>query len=678
MTGKTAPTRRCRAGRGGCGCGCRRWASRLGVLAATLGPVPRVLLRDTDPVTGPGRMVRPGSAEMPAPGTRSSADRLQLLGEVARGGMGAILKGRDIDLGRDLAIKVLLEQHLKSPELIRRFVEEAQIAGQLQHPGIVPIYELGVMADRRPYIAMKLVKGQTLASLLDERSSARFDRTRLLAIFEQVCLTMAYAHARGVIHRDLKPSNVMVGSFGEVQVMDWGLAKVLPQGGVSDDATAGRVAHETVIQTARSGGNADASLAGSIMGTPAYMPPEQAGGAVERLDERADVFALGSMLCEILSGRPAYTGRSSAEIQRKAALGNLGEAFGRLDAAEVDAELSALAKECLASEPEDRPRDAGVVAGRLRTYLASLDERMNQARLAEAAASARAEEAKQTAAAAEGRARAERRARWLTAGLAAAVLALGGLGAGGYTWVENQRAGRRTTTARAVHAALEQAVRLQGEARAAAGRDVSRWVAALAQVERTDDLVKQGDADAPLRGQVEAVRGDIRAAAPRPRTRRDGWRPTGPCSKAWRACAAGWPTTGTGSGPTPATPPRSARRGSTSMRPSRSRPGRGSPRGTVPVELAGYLDHWAHVRRETNAPPASWQRLVAAARAADPDPWRDKLRAHVAHRDPAAAEVFCKLADDPATLEAQPTASVLLLALQLKDLLNDRARPNAC
>ena len=168
--------------------------------------------------------------------------------------MGAILKGRDIDLGRDLAIKVLLEQHVKSPELIRRFVEEAQISGQLQHPGIVPIYELGVMGDRRPYIAMKLVKGQTLASLLDDRSSAAADRTRLLGIFEHVCLTMAYAHARGVIHRDLKPSNVMVGSFGEVQVMDWGLAKVLPQGGVADDATAGRVEHETVIQTARSGG----------------------------------------------------------------------------------------------------------------------------------------------------------------------------------------------------------------------------------------------------------------------------------------------------------------------------------------------------------------------------------------------------------------------------------------
>ena len=113
------------------------------------------------------RMVHPGSPEMPSAGDRSG--RLQLLGEIARGGMGAVLKGRDTDLGRDLAVKVLLESHRDKPDLIRRFIEEAQIGGQLQHPGIVPIYELGTFADRRPYFAMKLVKGRTLASLLDER-----------------------------------------------------------------------------------------------------------------------------------------------------------------------------------------------------------------------------------------------------------------------------------------------------------------------------------------------------------------------------------------------------------------------------------------------------------------------------------------------------------------------------
>ena len=156
--------------------------------------------------------------------------RYQFLGEIARGGMGAVLKGRDADLGRDLAIKVLLAEYHDDPEVVRRFVEEAQIGGQLQHPGIVPVYELGQFADRRPFFTMKLVQGSTLAALFRSRSTPADDLQRFLGIFEQVCQTMAYAHARGVIHRDLKPSNVMVGSFGEVQVMDWGLAKVLPEG----------------------------------------------------------------------------------------------------------------------------------------------------------------------------------------------------------------------------------------------------------------------------------------------------------------------------------------------------------------------------------------------------------------------------------------------------------------
>ncbi len=222
--------------------------------------------------------------------------------------------------------------------MVRRFVEEAQIGGQLQHPGIVPIYELGAFADRRPFFSMKLVKGHTLAGLLADRDQPSDGLPRFLAIFESIAQTVAYAHARGVIHRDLKPSNVMVGNFGEVQVMDWGLAKVLPRGGVVDDATAGRdvtPVEETVIATARSGSDADSDLsrAGSVLGTPSYMAPEQARGEVAAVDERADVFALGSILCEILTGRPAFSGRTSGDIQRRAARGDLADALapaGRL------------------------------------------------------------------------------------------------------------------------------------------------------------------------------------------------------------------------------------------------------------------------------------------------------------------------------------------------------------
>src|SRR5262249_37574687 len=149
--------------------------------------------------------------------------------------------------------------------------------------------------DRRPFFTMKLVKGQTFAALLQARKDPADERPRFLGIFEAVCQTMAYAHTRGVIHRDLKPSNIMVGSFGEVQVMGRGVAKFLPRGGVGDDAPAGKEdAQETVIATARSGAGSELSQAGSVLGTPAYMAPEQARGEIDRLDERADVFALGS------------------------------------------------------------------------------------------------------------------------------------------------------------------------------------------------------------------------------------------------------------------------------------------------------------------------------------------------------------------------------------------------
>ena len=339
----------------------------LDAIAATIGAVPRVLLRDTGPGEAPGPILRPERQAGEIVSIRYRID-----GEIARGGMGAVLKGRDPDLDRDVALKVLLEDHRDNPEMICRFVEEAQIGGQLQHPGIVPIYELGTFADRRPFFSMKLVKGrhpapQVLKPTMKGQAGPRSTVPALeyLPIFEAVCQTVAYAHARGVIHRDLKPSNVMVGSFGEVQVMDWGLAKVLPRGGSVDDAHAGKHRHqETVIATARSGRRSGSSRAGSVMGTPSYMAPEQARGEIDQIDERADVFALGSILCEILTGDPAFLGRSAGEILRKAALGETADALDRLGACGADSELVDLTRNCLAREPEDRPNDAAIVAER--------------------------------------------------------------------------------------------------------------------------------------------------------------------------------------------------------------------------------------------------------------------------------------------------------------------------
>ena len=189
----------------------------------TFTDIPRVHLRDAEPVTGPEPVVRPSSTEMPDPSERLA--RLQLLGEVARGGMGVIIKGRDSGPrprpGRQgPAQRAASRESRPDPPVQSRRPRSSRAV--LQHPGVVPVYELGTLADHRPYFAMKLIKGRTLAALLAERAGPAEDQPRLLGIFEQVCLTMAYAHVRGVIHRDVNPSNIMVGSFGEVQVMDLG------------------------------------------------------------------------------------------------------------------------------------------------------------------------------------------------------------------------------------------------------------------------------------------------------------------------------------------------------------------------------------------------------------------------------------------------------------------------
>src|SRR5215469_4874441 len=198
--------------------------SVLSGLRDSLGDLRPVLLKEAAGESA--HIVKPKSDAMPSP--EQTGDRYQLSGEIARGGMGAVLRGRDVDLGRDLAVKVLLEKHTNRPEVARRFLEEAQIGGQLQHPGVVPVYDIGRFGER-PFFTMKLVKGQTLAHLLAARADPSQERPRLLGIALKVCETLAYAHAHRLIHRDLKPANVMVGAFGEVQVMDWELAKLLDE-----------------------------------------------------------------------------------------------------------------------------------------------------------------------------------------------------------------------------------------------------------------------------------------------------------------------------------------------------------------------------------------------------------------------------------------------------------------
>ena len=236
-----------------------------------------------------------------------SAARYVLGEEIAHGGMGAVHRATDTAIGREVAVKVLLDKYAPTSGTARRFHDEARITGQLQHPNIPAVHDLGTLPDGRPFLVMKLIKGATLDRLLEARPEPSADRGRFLAVFEAVCQAVAYAHAHQVVHRDLKPANVMVGAFGEVQVMDWGLAKVIdptrPEAARPpdpDETWATRIVPTRDVDSA--------TEAGSVLGTPAFMPPEQAAGAVDLIGPRTDVFGLGALLCVILTGRPPVPG----------------------------------------------------------------------------------------------------------------------------------------------------------------------------------------------------------------------------------------------------------------------------------------------------------------------------------------------------------------------------------
>ncbi|MBX3400979.1 MAG: tetratricopeptide repeat protein [Gemmataceae bacterium] len=280
--------------------------------------------------------------------------------EVARGGMGCVYAARDRVLDRDVAIKTLLAR-----ANAERFVVESKIAAQLQHPGIPPVHALGTLDDGTPYLVMKLIRGRTLAALMKD---PEWDRSSFGSIFESIAQAVAAAHERRIIHRDLKPSNVMVGAFGETQVMDWGLAKRL------GDAETG--AGEAEGATA-----AQATVAGHAMGTPAYMPPEQARGEIERIDERADVFGLGAILCALLTGHPPFSGNTVRDTIARAVAGDLSDADRRLDACGADPEWTRLARHCLRADPAERPRNAGEVARMVREIRVAADERARRAEL---------------------------------------------------------------------------------------------------------------------------------------------------------------------------------------------------------------------------------------------------------------------------------------------------------
>ncbi len=293
--------------------------------------------------------------------------------EIARGGMGTILRAVDCDIRREVAVKYLLDQ--TNAQKKARFVEEAQITGQLEHPNIVPIHELGVDKQKRLFFAMKMVKGKSLAQVLDElrqgpkTAEKDYSLGQLLNILVDVCNALAYAHSRQVVHRDLKPANIMLGDFGEVYVMDWGLAKVVPgvgqvPGAVAPAATlalptqsgTGCGSRASKVVTSREP-EADLTQEGTVLGTPVYMPPEQATGNLMAIDQRSDVYSLGAILYEMLALQPPVEKEGGyLAILMRVMQGEIVPPEQRNSgrAGKIPKELSAIAMKALAKAPQDR------------------------------------------------------------------------------------------------------------------------------------------------------------------------------------------------------------------------------------------------------------------------------------------------------------------------------------
>jgi serine/threonine protein kinase len=341
---------------------------------------------------------------------------LEQSGWPKEGGMGVVWLARELQFQRLVAVKVMKAGDSADRHRVRLFLDEARITAQLAHPSMVPVHAMGQHPDGRPYYAMKLVEGKTLAEILQGASDIASRRTELLQVFARVCEALAFAHRKGVLHLDLKPSNIMVGAHNEVQVMDWGIAKLLDesegQPGICEPlAFAYR---KGVFHRDQKPRNVLVSAAGEELGTDwglaklldkrgdqrrvagtwPYMPPEQATGRMEEVDRRSDVFGLGAILCAILTSKPPYADPTPEVVMRQAGEADLVDAYMRLEKCGADKELIDLARACLSADPKDRPPDASVVEKRLTDYLASVEKRLRRAERDRAAALARAKEAR--------------------------------------------------------------------------------------------------------------------------------------------------------------------------------------------------------------------------------------------------------------------------------------------
>ena len=311
-----------------------------------------------------------------------SLGRFQTLGEIGRGGMGRVLEASDPQLGRTVAVKVLLNPKEISAEQLARFAAEARITSQLEHPNIVPVYDMGTTPEGEIYFVMKKVEGRSLGEVLSALRAGDADAVRtwtlhrLLTTLISLCNAVAFAHDRGVLHRDLKPDNVMLGRFGEVLLMDWGVARVMG-----------------TRETTRHSGDVDASVTipetmdGSTIGTPGYMSPEQARGDLELLDGRSDVWSLGALLYELLTLARAYEGRNLFALIFASMSGPPADPRERAPDRQIPDEIAEVCLQALDQDPAARFPTASAMASAVEDFLeGSKRKRAAAAKLADAEA----------------------------------------------------------------------------------------------------------------------------------------------------------------------------------------------------------------------------------------------------------------------------------------------------
>ncbi|HEX7838973.1 MAG TPA: serine/threonine-protein kinase, partial [Kofleriaceae bacterium] len=292
----------------------------------------------------------------PRAGSPVLASRYRLGRRIGKGGMGEVIAARDEQVGRDVAIK---RMRAASPgeRATRRFLREASIQGRLEHPAIVPVHELGRDEDGLPFFVMKKLSGTTLGKILgDPAIRAQIGLQRLLRAFAEVCLAIELAHVRGIIHRDLKPENILLGDFGEVYILDWGVAKVIGEDDDGEFADLGSGQHGTA--------------AGTAIGTPGYMAPEQARGLPD-IDGRADIYALGCVLFEILTGEPLHprAGLPGGDTTQQTTAERDVLPSQRARGREIPPELDALCADATAAGRAERIRTARELGDRVQRFL---------------------------------------------------------------------------------------------------------------------------------------------------------------------------------------------------------------------------------------------------------------------------------------------------------------------